>query len=134
MDYTQKQQISFFLLNKPGELNKLLGGITKADVNLVAISVADADPESVVRIVTENNIEDLEERLEQLGLEHFEINEVFAFELKGEAGKLMEITSALAARNVNILNLYGSEGNDSKAMLILHPDKGEVTQSVLDAL
>jgi hypothetical protein len=134
MDFSKKKQISFFLLNEPGELDKLLAGLAEAEVNLVALSVADADPESVVRIVVDNASEELEEVLHEVGLEHFEIEDVFGIQIAAEPGKLMEITAALAGKNVNILNIYGSEEQGGKAIVYMHCEQVEVAEMTLASL
>ena len=101
-------QFSIFLVNKPGVLASVTHELTRARVNLLALTLMDSMEHGVLRIVCDNP----EKAREVLGRTHdrWTETEVLVLELKNEPGAFANVTEKLATGHINISYAYATAG------------------------
>ena len=115
------KQISIFVENKPGRMARVAKTLADADVNIRALTIAEAGDFGVIRMVVDNT----ERGYKALHDEGFTVSEtdVLAVELKDIPGGLYEIANTLGMNNVNVDYAYAFVTAKAKrAMLILRVD------------
>ena len=114
-----KTQFSVVLLNKPGTLAKVTGALSRAKVNIRAISVADTAEACVVRLL----VDAAQKARQALKRGKFTVAEsrVVAICAKDEPGALTKLSGKLGKAGVNVDYVYGSAcGGD--ALLVIAAD------------
>ena len=125
-----EKQLSVFVQNKVGSLRDLSAGLSKANINIKAMSIVDELDWGIMRIIVDDH-EKAKDTLHKLGLMFGESN-VLAVELENHPGALSELASTLAKKNINIENAFATASgdrslvvltttNDKKASQILKP-------------
>jgi hypothetical protein len=112
------KQISVFFENVPGRIAEATGVLSKAGVNLRAISIADTADFGILRLIVDKD--DL--AIEALGKAGFttKVTEVVAVEIEDKPGSLWSVMALFERFKVNVEYLYASlEGTESKAVVIL---------------
>ena len=101
-------QFSIFLVNKPGVLAGVTGELTRAKVNLIALTLMDSMEHGVLRIVCD----DADRAREVLGRTHDRWTEtdVLVLELKNEPGAFASVAQRLADEHINISYAYATAG------------------------
>lgn len=115
------KQLSLFLENKPGTLSAVCRTLSKAKINILAISVSDAVDHAVVRMV----VDEPQRALHLLG-EHGVLvveRDVLLIFCDNRPGQLADIARKLAAKKVNIEYAYAATVPDAPCgALILRVD------------
>ena len=117
-----KKQLTVCLDNKPGSLAKLCSALSKAKINIKAISVADHVDTGVIRIVTDSSAK-ASAAIKKLGYPVL-TRDVLVVELSHDPGTLAEAARKLAKEGINIDFVYGSTHKDC--------DKPSIVFSVSD--
>jgi len=93
-------EITLYVPNIPGQLDRALRALAEAQVNLLAFSLEQAGPYGIVRLIADS-VEKAEEQLKKyaFGLTR---TKVFAIEMPHKPGALQDVTQALAASAINI--------------------------------
>jgi len=117
-----EKQLSIFVQNKVGSLGELCAGLSKADINIRAISVADDLEWGIVKIIV-NDTERAKEVLHKLGFMYGEGN-VLTVALRNHPGALADLAHKLAKKKINIEQAYATAtGGDSLLVLSTTDDK-----------
>jgi hypothetical protein len=125
-------QFSVFLINKPGVLAQVIGAVAQAKINVVALTIVDAQEHGVLRVVGDDPVR-LREVLGKLNLPTHETL-VLAVELSNRPGALASIIGSLAEQHINIEYAYVTAGAPGgKTTGILKIDQLEKAQKVLAA-
>ena len=123
------QQISIFMENKPGMLCEITKFIASKNVNLRALSVADAQDYGIVRIIVDDPglVNDI------LAKEGYttKITPVIGIEIPDQPGKFSELLEKLAKENVNIEYSYAFTSKEGKAVSILRVDDADKAENIL---
>jgi hypothetical protein len=126
-------QVSVFLDNRPGSLSEAMNQLDKNQIEIFALSIADAGEFGLVRIITENpqkTTEILEEN--DFNLAKSKKNTQVTATFISEKNKISKITKILAQKNLNIDYAYSSAVHiDGKVALILRIDKVEEAEDLL---
>lgn len=124
------KQLALFLENKPGTLANLCRALSDAEINILALSVADAVDHAVVRIV----VDDTQKTLHLLG-EHGVMaveRDVLMLKADNKPGVLAEIADKLAEKKVNIEYAYcASLPGVKHGVVILRVDDPKKAKRVL---
>ena len=118
-------QVSVFLDNRPGSLSKAMDQLDKNQIEIFALSIADAGEFGLIRMITENpekTIKILEEKDFNLAKskKNTEVTAIFI----SEKNKISKITKILAMKKLNIEYAYSSAVHiDGKIALILRIDE-----------
>lgn len=125
------KQLSIFLENKSGSLKKVLGLIKKADVQLIATTIADTTDYGIFRIICDAP-ERAYDALKEGGVTA-SLTDVFSVSLDDIPGKAADVISYLTEGGVNISYLY-SFLLEGKGVLIFKTDNTQKAEELLAAL
>ena len=137
-------QVSVFLENKPGTLNKLTEVLAANKINIRALSLAETSEFGIVRML----VNDVFEATTVLKENNFvaTLTPVLAYAIADEAGDLNKLLQHFSAANVNIEYMYAFAGktraymifrvNDTKKAEALLKSKGlqSLTQEEISAV
>ena len=108
-------QVSVFLENKPGTLNKMTEVLAKHNVNIRALSLADTKDFGIVRMI----VNDVYEATNVLKDANFvaTFTPVLAYGISDEAGSLNKLLQKFAEADVNIEYMYAFAGQKNAFMI-----------------
>lgn len=108
-------QVSVFLENKPGTLNKMTQALVKGGVNIRALSLADTNDFGIVRMI----VNDVYEATSVLKEENFvaTFTPVLIYAVSDETGSLDKILRAFTESEVNIEYMYAFAGKKNAYMI-----------------
>ncbi len=105
------KQLSLFIENKQGHLNKICADLKKHNINIITLSLADTKDFGILRLIVSKPLE-AKAVLEQDG--HIvNITQVVALEVPHKPGGLAQILEIISSAKVNIEYMYGFVGNSS---------------------
>ena len=101
-------QFSIFLVNKPGVLAAVTNELTRARVNMIALTLMDSMEHGVLRVVCDK----ADVARDVLGRTHDRWTEtdVLVLELKNEPGAFASVAQLLADKHINIAYAYATAG------------------------
>ena len=124
------QQLSVFLENKEGRLDKVLNTLAEGDVNIVALSLADSSDYGMLRMIV-SDPEKGRMVLREEGIMAM-LTDVVALRCPHATGSLSNAMHEIVAANVNIEYMYAfANGGDAAA--VLKSDAPEKVVEVLEA-
>ena len=102
-------QFSIFLVNKPGVLASVSSELTRARVNMIALTLVDSMEHGVLRIVCDKP----DVARDVLGLTHdrWTETEVLVLDLRNEPGAFASVAQKLADQHINISYAYATAGS-----------------------
>ena len=119
------KQLSLFLENKPGALGRPIRILAREKVNIVTLSIAEANQFGILRLIVQD-WERVKALLESEGL-MVKITDVVAVEVADRPGGLAEILEALELARINVEFMYAfTEKRENRGVLIFRfddPDK-----------
>lgn len=124
------KQLSIFIENKPNELATLADILSKNNINIKSIILAESTDFGIVRVITDTP-EEAKKVLENIGISS-SISNVFGVRIKDEIGTFNRIVSLLGKQNINILYMY-SFYEIKSGIFIFHVDKNDF-QKAIDTL
>ena len=98
------QQLSLFLENKPGHLGAVCKALTKANLNIVTLSLADTQQFGILRLIIQD-WKKAKKALEEAGFVAT-VTEVVATEVDDRPGGLSEILDVIQGAKINIEYMY----------------------------
>ena len=124
------KQLSIFVENKPGKINKITGILEKEKINLRAMTIADSGTFGIVKIITDNN----RKAFYILKKTNFlvSLQDVVVVEIPDKVGAFHKVAKILEDKKINIEDAYGfiiEEGE--KAALILKVPEPERVEKIL---
>lgn len=102
------KQFSIFMVNKPGILAQVLGEFAKAKMNIIAMTMVDADEHGVMRVVFGSQ-EKARDVVTHLSLP-FNETDVLCVNLANRVGAFAEVAVKLAKNHINISYAYCTAG------------------------
>lgn len=122
------QQLSIFLENKSGRLYEIMEIIAKADIRIIAATVADTSEYGILRLITS----DTRKAYEELRRNNVSVNlsEVIALSSGSSAGAFYDKLKLLAQEGVGVEYMYCFSVRD-KAFLILRVSDCAAAQQVI---
>lgn len=126
-------QVSVFLDNRPGSLSEAMNQLDKNQIEIFALSIADAGEFGLVRMIAENP-KKATQVLEQndFNLAKSKKNTQVTAIFISEKNKISKITKILASMNLNIEYAYSSAVHiDGKIALILRINEIEKAEWLL---
>jgi len=119
------QQLSVFVENKPGQLKRACDLLSKANINIQTLSLADTKQFGILRLIMPE-WERAKTVLEEGGFVT-KTTEVLALEVADRPGGLAEILTLVEAAGLNVEYMYAfTFGREDRAVLIFrfdNPDK-----------
>ena len=124
------KQLSVFVENKFGRLEAIVDCLSKNDINLRALSLADTADYGVLRLIADD-AEKAKKALSEIGVIS-KITDVVAVYLDDRAGGLASVLSVLKDADVSIEYMYAFLGRkEGKALMVLKADDEAKAQKVL---
>ena len=126
------KQLTVFVENKQGTVASVTGMLSKKDINLRALSIAETEGFGILRLIV--NDEALAKKtLEDEGY-LIKITEVVGVKIGDAPGKLSEALTVLDDAGINVEYLYAFIGkSEFGALVIIRADKPEDAIEVLKA-
>ena len=120
-------QFSIFLVNRPGVLAEVTNALSKAGVNIFALSLSDSGEHGVLRIVTINS----EQTRKVLNETHdrWTETEILVVPMTNETGAFATLVGKLAAAKINITYVYctaSESGGTANAVVKLADPAGAI--------
>ena len=124
------KQISVFLENKSGQLLEIVNVLAAHNVDLRALSIAEAQDYGVLRVIVDKPDETLALLKQQDWV--CSANEVLAVTVPDEPGSLTKILNVLAENDVNMVYTYAFlSGTQGKACIVLRVDDNAAAEKLL---
>jgi hypothetical protein len=103
------KQLTVFLQNEAGRLEELTEILGKNDINISAISIAEAAEFGVVRMI----VSDSEKAVKVLKQKDFSVNtvDVICIQTADTPGSLCDTLNKLASAGINVSYMYGYSNN-----------------------
>lgn len=124
-------QISVFLGNRPGELNKMTRVLAEGGVDMRAISLAETTDFGIARII----VDDEAKATEVLKRADFvaSITQVLAYEIPDEKGGLNKLLTLFTEAEINIEYMYSClvGKNERKAYMIFRVSDTDAAEAAL---
>lgn len=98
------KQLSIFIENKGGTLIKVLDLLSKANIQIIASTVADTKDYGIYRVLT-NNPSQAYIILKEAGI-NAQLSDVFALSIDDQPGRAAEVVKEISDAGVSILYLY----------------------------
>ncbi len=124
------KQISVFLENKSGQLLQIVNVLAENNIDLRALSIAEAQDYGVLRMIVDKPDETLSLLRGQEWL--CSANEVLAVMVPDEPGSLTKILTVLADKDVNMVYTYAFlSATQGKACIVLRVDDNAAAEKML---
>ena len=124
------KQLSIFLQNRMGSLSKPLEILTKSDVNIRAMCMADTSEFGILRLVVDNP----EKGKEELEKNNFlvKITDIIGVEMNDSPGGLTSVLKVIRENEIDLEYLYAfTHEKEGKAILLLHAEDIDNLISIL---
>ena len=125
------KQLSIYVENKPGEMAKVVRAISKAGINIRAMSLADTKDFGVLRLIVSDP-----DKMKSILAEDTIVTttQVIAVEMDDKEGALYDVLKVLEEENINVEYMYAFTGNvPNKAYVVLRVDDLAAAESILQA-
>lgn len=124
------KQLSVFVENMPGSLNKVTAALAEGRFNIRAIASFDTPEFGILRLVVDQPLE-AKTYLTQRGFV-VRVHEVIGVELKDEKGNLNRMLELLAENEINLNYIYSFViRNCAEPIMVFSADKYEQAENVL---
>ncbi len=122
------RQLSVFLENKTGHLNKILAVLAGNNINIVALTVADSSDYGILRAI----VSDPEKALEVLRAEQFtvRVHDILSLEMDAAPGSMSRILDLFTAADICIEYVYAFSFG-SKSILMVRTDNRDTAVEVI---
>lgn len=126
------KQLSVFVENKKGRLVAITEALSKADVDISSLSLADTSDFGVLRLIVDKP-DEAKAALKEEGVV-VKITDVVAAVMDDQPGGLSGILKILEEANVDIEYLYACIGKTTgKALVVMKPSDVEAAEKALEA-
>ncbi len=127
------KQISVFMENKPGTLEEMTEVLAKNNIDMRALSVAEAEDFGIARLIVDD-VYETATVLKDAGFVN-KMSDVLAVEIPDTPGGLNKVLKTLSAAQVNLEYMYAFLGGKAadKAFIIMkvaHIDRAESTLKI----
>ena len=124
------KQISVFVANQTGELEKLVSILAEAGVDMRAMSIADTQEFGIMRMIVKGNTKACNALREAGYL--VSVNYIVAVEIPDEPGGLAKIVSILAGHGIDIEYTYAfMTRSHGKACVVIRVEDNEAAEALL---
>ena len=125
------KQLSIFVENKFGRLEKIISDLGQNNINISALSMADTTDFGILRIIVDDP-DKAKEILTKQGV-IAKCTDVLAFVMDDSAGGLANILKILTDSSISIEYMYAFVGKiDGKALMVIKVDDNDKTQKLFD--
>lgn len=123
-------QLSAFVSNKPGHLQKVLKALADENINIITLIIAETSDFGILRMIVSDS-----EKGHKALREHnitCSVNDVLALEIDDTPGALYKALDVFAQKNLNIEYMYAfTEKRNGKAVMIFRFEDIEAAKNAL---
>lgn len=124
------KQLSIFVENKFGRLEAIVDALSKANINLRALSLAEAENYGVLRVIVDD-ADAAKKALNDVGV-IAKVTDVVAVYLDDRSGGLASVLAVLKNAEISVEYMYAFLGRtEGKALMVLKADDEAKTEKVL---
>ena len=126
------KQLSVFLENKEGKLKNAIEILSKHEINIRALSIADTTNFGILRLI----VNDLEKAKTALENDNYvvKLTEVIAVKVQDKPGGLNEMLTALYDQGINVEYIYAFvDSTDGQAIVVVKTEDIEKGISALES-
>ncbi len=124
------KQLSIFVENKFGRLEAIIDCLSKNNINLRALSLADTADYGVLRVIVDD-ADKAKTALSEIGVIS-KLTDVVAVYLDDRSGGLASVLSVLKSDDVSVEYMYAFLGRkEGKALMVLKADDEQKAEQVL---
>jgi hypothetical protein len=125
-------QLSLFLQNEAGSLNKACQVLSQNNINIFTLSLADTREYGILRLLVDDQAK-AQELLTKAGFV-VKNTPVLVIPVSDQPGGLAAILAALDKQNINVLYMYAfPSGKDGKSLMVFRFEDPEKALSVLES-
>ncbi|MCL2633140.1 MAG: hypothetical protein FWD34_01355 [Oscillospiraceae bacterium] len=124
------QQISVFVENKSGRLYAVMETLSKATVDIRAMTIADTSDFGIVRLI----VNDADKALQALNAENFtvKVTDVIGFTIPDKFGALCDVVRVLGEKDINIEYSYSLMGKEKgEADIVIRVNDTQKAEEIL---
>lgn len=123
-------QVSVFAENKPGKIEKVTQVLSEGNINIRAITIADAGDYGIIKLLLDNPITGCE-MLKARGLSAT-LKEVVAVEITDKVGGLHLAALCLTKHGINVIDAYGFiVERKAKAVFVFQVENAPKAEKIL---
>ena len=124
-------QLSVFVENKPGRLAAVIEALGKNNINMSALSLADASEYGILRIIVENP-EAAADVLKEIGV-IVKVTKVLAISMDDTPGGLSKVLDVFLKNEVNVDYMYAFVGKTAdKAVMVVKVSDAKKAEDALE--
>ena len=126
------KQISVFLENKEGKLKNAIEILSKHEINIRALSIADTTNFGILRLI----VNDYEKAKTALENDNYvvKLTEVIAVKVQDKPGGLNEMLTALYEKSINVEYIYAFvDSTDGQAIVVVKTENIEKGINALES-
>ena len=126
------KQLSIFVENKKGRLADITEALSKANIDIRALSIADTQDFGILRLIVDNN-DVATKALHDAGY-LIKMTDVVGVKIGDQPGKLSKALEVLDEADINMEYLYAFMARTEKhAYVVLRVEDNEIAESALEA-
>jgi len=125
------KQLSVFIENREGRLEKVLDTLKKSDINIISLSLADTADYGLLRLIV-SNPELGKDTLRKNGFSAM-LTDVMAIKLSHQVGQLQELLLVICKASINIEYMYALSTGKDDASIILKTSDVDKAVELLEA-
>ncbi|MBR2465904.1 MAG: hypothetical protein IKB38_03110 [Clostridia bacterium] len=126
------KQLSIFVENKTGRLHSIIDALSKANVNLRALSIADTTDFGILRVIVDDS-DAAKAVLSEIGVIS-KITDVIAVKIDDKTGGLASVLDTLSDSGIFIEYMYAFLGREAgRALMVLKSSDDDAAAAALTA-
>ena len=125
------KQLSVFIENREGRLEKVLDTLKKSDINIISLSLADTADYGLLRLIV-SNPELGKDTLRKNGFSAM-LTDVMAIKLSHRVGQLQELLAVICKASINIEYMYALSTGKDDASIVLKTSDIDKAAELLEA-
>ncbi len=124
------KQLSVFIENRKGTLSKVLDVLSKSNVSILSMSLADTTEYGILRLIV--NDPDLgKQELSKSGYSSI-VSNVLIVKIPHVAGSLQSILEKMEQNDINVEYMYGLSIENEDAFVVFKPSDAEKTSKLFE--
>ena len=117
------KQLSVFIENREGRLEKVLKTLKDNNINIISLSLADTSDYGVLRMIT-SNPEDGKKVLKDNRFSAM-LTDVLAVKVEHKAGELQEVLDIICNAGINVEYMYEKKKKNDDATIVIKTSNAE---------
>lgn len=125
------KQLSVFLENREGRLEKILEILKNNDINIISLSLADTTDYGLLRMIV-SNPDAAKKALSENDCTAM-LSDVIAIKISHKVGQLQELLAEVCKARINVEYMYALSTNDEDASIVMKTSDTEKASKLIEA-